>query len=93
MAGERFVCPKSMRACPGPGTCAGCRVHAALQSREGEELRKRLMLLWEGRPLQATSYRELMRELGLCEEDARELESQEQRQVDRELARFPKGIQ
>jgi len=91
MAG--FVCPKMLRACPGPGTCAGCRVHAALQSREGEELRKRLMLLWEGKPLRATEYRELMRELGVCEEDARELECQEQRMVDVEVARFPKGIQ
>lgn len=91
MAG--LVCPKMMRACPGPGTCAGCRVHAALQSREGEELRKQLMLLWEGKPLQATSYRELMRLLGVCEEDAREMECQEQCRMDQEVARFPKGIQ
>ena len=93
MAVERFVCPKSMRACPGPGTCPGCRVHAALQSRDGEELRKRLMLLWEGKPLQATSYRELMRLLGISEEEARELECQEQSLVDEEIARFPKSIQ
>lgn len=92
MAGERFVCPKMLRACTGPGTCAGCRVHAALQSREGEELRKRLMLLWEGKPLQATSYRELMRELGLSEEEARELECQEQVLVDEEVDRFPKSV-
>lgn len=93
MAVERFVCPKSMRACPGPGTCPGCRVHAALQSRDGEELRKRLMLLWEGKPLQATSYRELMRLLGISEDEARELECQEQCLMDEEVARFPKEIQ
>jgi hypothetical protein len=67
-------------------------VHAALQSRDGEELRKRLMLLWEGKPLQATSYRELMRLLGISEADAREMECQEQTLVDQEIARFPKGI-
>ena len=93
MTGERMVCPKMLKACPGPGTCPGCRVHAALQCREGEELRKRLMMLWEGKPMQATSYRELMRDLGLSEEDARDLESQEQRLVDVELARFPKSVQ
>lgn len=88
-----FVCPKMLRACPGPGTCAGCRVHAALQSLEGEELRKQLMLLWEGKPLQATSYRELMRLLGMSEEDAREMECREQCLMDHEIARFPKGVQ
>ena len=93
MAAERFVCPKMLRACPGPGTCPGCRVHAALLNRDGEELRKRLMVLWEGKPMRATSYRELMRDLGLCEEEARELECQEQNLVDQEIARFPKGIQ
>ncbi len=93
MTAERIVCPKSMRGCPGPGTCAGCRVHAALQNREGEDLRKRLMVLWEGKPLQATGYRELMRDLGISEEEARELECQEQSLVDQEVSRFPKGIQ
>ena len=93
MAAQRIVCPKMMRACPGPGTCTGCRVHAALQSREGDELRKRLRMLWEGKPLQATSYRELMRLLGVSEEEARDLECQEQCQMDQEIARFPKGIQ
>jgi hypothetical protein len=68
-------------------------VHAALQSRDGEELRKRLMLLWEGKPLQATSYRELMRLLGISEDEARELECQEQCLMDEEVARFPKEIQ
>ncbi|HEX3985904.1 MAG TPA: hypothetical protein VHX13_04765 [Acidobacteriaceae bacterium] len=68
-------------------------MHAALQSRDGEELRKRLMLLWEGKPLQATSYRELMHLLGISEEEARELECQEQTLVDEEIARFPKSIQ
>jgi hypothetical protein len=93
MGAERFVCPKSLRDCPGPGTCPGCRVHAALQSRDGEAMRKKLMVLWEGKPMQATSYRELMRELGLGEDEARELEHQEQVLVDQEVARFPKTIQ
>jgi hypothetical protein len=93
MVARRFACPKTMRACPGPGTCPGCRVHAALQSRDGEELRKRLMVLWEGKPLRATSYRELMRLLGVSETEARELEFQEQLLVDEEVARFPKQVQ
>jgi hypothetical protein len=91
MAG--LVCPKMLRACPGPGTCAGCQVHAAVLSRDSEELRKQVMLLWEGKPLQATSYRELMRLLGLSEDEAREMECQEQCRMDQEVARFPKGIQ
>ena len=90
---ERMVCPKSLQNCPGPGTCPGCRVHAALQSRDGEAIRKKLMVLWEGKPMQATSYRELMRELGLGEEEARELEHQEQLLVDQHVARFPKSVQ
>jgi hypothetical protein len=90
---QRFVCPKSLRGCPGPGTCPGCRVHAALQSRDGEAIRQKLMVLWEGKPMQATSYRELMRELGLSEGEAREMECQEQLLMDEEVARFPKGIQ
>lgn len=93
MATQQFVCPKTLHACPGPGTCPGCRVHAALQSRDGEAFRKRLMVLWEGKPMQATSYRELMRDLGLSEDEAREMECQEQLLVDQELARFPKVIQ
>lgn len=93
MRAERFVCPKSLRGCPGPGTCPGCRVHAALQSRDGEAMRKKLMLLWEGKPLQATAYWELMRELGISEDEARDLEFQEQLLVDEEVARFPKVIQ
>lgn len=93
MAAERFVCPKSLRGCPEPGTCSGCRVHAALQSRDGEAIRKRLMVLWEGKPMTATSYRELMRELGIGEAEARELEHQEQMLVDEEVARFPKRVQ
>jgi len=93
MPAEPFVCPKSLRSCPGPGTCAGCRVHVALQSRDGEAIRQKLMLLWEGKPMQATSYRELMRELGISEEEARDLECQEQLLVDEEVARFPKVIQ
>jgi len=93
MAARGFVCPKMLKDCPGPGTCAGCRVHAALQSRDGDEVRKKLMLLWEGQPLHATSYRELMRMLGVSEDEARELEGQEQSLMDQEVARFPKGIQ
>ena len=93
MDAQRVVCPKSMRACPAPGTCPGCLVHAALQRRESGELRKELMVLWEGEPLRATSWQELMRCLGLSESDAREMECQEQCLVDREIARFPKSIQ
>lgn len=68
-------------------------MHAALQSRDGEAIRQKLMVLWEGKPMQATPYRELMRELGLSEDEAREMECQEQLLVDEEVARFPKGIQ
>ncbi|MGA8108683.1 MAG: hypothetical protein WB974_04570 [Acidobacteriaceae bacterium] len=56
-------------------------------------MRQKLMVLWEGKPMQATSYRELMRELGLSEDEAREMECQEQLLVDEEVARFPKEIQ
>jgi hypothetical protein len=51
------------------------------------------MVLWEGKPMQATSYRELMRDLGLSEDEAREMECQEQALVDEEVGRFPKAIQ
>lgn len=88
----QMICPKSLGACSGPGTCPGCRLHAALQSRDGEEFRKKLMLLWEGRPVKATSFRELMRTLNLSEAEARELECQEQIIVDQEVARFPKSV-
>jgi len=50
------------------------------------------MLLWEGKAVKATSFRELMRALSLSETEARELESQEQIIVDQEVARFPKSI-
>jgi len=92
LTGPRMICPKSLRACSGPGTCPGCRLHAALQSRDGAEIRKKLMLLWEGKAVKATSFRELMRALSLSETEARELESQEQIIVDQEVARFPKSI-
>jgi hypothetical protein len=81
-----------MRACSGPGTCPGCLLHAALQSRDGDEIRKKLMLLWEGRPVKATSYQELMRALNISEAEARELEYQEQIIVDQEVARFPRSV-
>ena len=93
MLQQRILCPKSMRACRGPGTCPGCQVHAALQTRDGEQLRQKLMLLWQGEPLKATSYEELMRALGLSETEARELECQEQCVVDKEVARFSKTVQ
>lgn len=86
-------CPKTLRSCPGPGTCPGCRVHAALQGLDADEVRKKLMLLWEGQPMKATDWRQLMRDLGICEEEARDLESQQQVIVDQEIARFPKIIQ
>ena len=85
-------CPKSLRACSGPGTCPGCRLHMALQSRDGEGLRKKLLILWEGRPVKATSFRELMGALNLSEAEARELECREQILLDQEVARFPKSI-
>lgn len=90
---QNLRCPKTLRSCPGPGTCPGCLVHAALQSRDAEEIRKKLMLLWEGKPIKATDWQQLMSELGLSESDARELECQEQCILDREVARFPKSIQ
>lgn len=93
MPASTVRCPKSMRACPGAGSCPGCRLHEALQSRDGEELRRRLMLLWEGKPLKATSHQELMQLLGVSESEALELEHQEQVVVDEEIARFPKSIQ
>lgn len=93
MSSQRIVCPKSTRACPRPGTCPGCLVHAAMQGRDPEEMRQKLMLLWEGQPLKATSYQELMRALQISECEARELECQEQILVDQEIARFPKIIQ
>ncbi|HLJ79044.1 MAG TPA: hypothetical protein VKT75_16605 [Acidobacteriaceae bacterium] len=86
-------CPKTLRSCPGPGTCPGCKVHAALQGLDAEEVRKKLMLLWEGQPMKATDWRQLMRDLGISEEEARELECQQQCIVDQEIARFPKAIQ
>lgn len=93
MPDNELRCPKSMRNCPGPGTCPGCRLHAALQGRNGEELRRRLMFLWNGRPIHATAYQEIMQLLNLSEFEARELEHQEQLLVDAEIARFPKSIQ
>ncbi len=92
MIKPRMICPKSMHACKGPGTCLGCVLHAALQSRDGEEIREKLMLLWEGRPVKATSFRELMRALNIPEAEARELECQEQVIVDQEVDRFPKSV-
>jgi len=50
------------------------------------------MLLWEGRPVKASSFRELMGALNLSEAEARELECREQIIVDQEVARFPKSI-
>jgi hypothetical protein len=93
MSLQRIVCPKSMRACPGPGTCPGCLVHAALQRQDPEELREKLMLLWEGQPVKATSFEEFLRALPICEAEARELECREQMLVDQQVARFPKMIQ
>lgn len=93
MSSQRVVCPKSMRACPGPGTCPGCLVHAALEGRNPEELRQKLMLLWEGQPMKGTSYQEFMRTLGISESEAREMECHEQCLVDQEVGRFPKTIQ
>lgn len=51
------------------------------------------MFLWNGRPIHATAYQEIMQLLNLSEFEARELEHQEQLLVDAEIARFPKSIQ
>ncbi|HKO14427.1 MAG TPA: hypothetical protein VJV22_20830 [Acidobacteriaceae bacterium] len=51
------------------------------------------MLIWEGKPIKATDWQQLMHDLGISESDARELECQEQCILDREVARFPKAIQ
>ncbi len=90
---DRLVCPKSMHACPGPGTCPGCRIHEALRSRDSDKIRQELMVLWEGKPVRATSYEDLMKMLKISEAEARELECQEQCIVDQEIARFPKTVQ
>jgi len=50
------------------------------------------MILWEDRPVKATSFRELMGALNLSEAEARDLECQEQIIPDQEVARFPKSI-
>jgi hypothetical protein len=63
-----------------------------MQSRDAEEVRMKLMLLWEGKPVKATPYRELMRVLDISEVEARELECPEQIIVDKEVARFPRSI-
>lgn len=86
-------CPKTMRSCRAPGTCAGCKVHAALQGLDAEEVRRKLLLLWDGQPVKATDWRQLMRDLGVCEAEARDLECQQQVIVDQEIARFTKTIQ
>ena len=87
------MCPKMMRACPGPGSCKGCQLHAAIQSRDMNQLREELKVLWQGEPVKATSYAEFMRSLGLSEAEARELERQEQLLMDQEIARYPKVVQ
>lgn len=88
----RVSCPKSMRSCSAPGTCPGCRLMAALDRRDGERNRNKLMLLWEGKPMKATSYQELMCTLNISEAEARALEYQEQIILDQEVARFPKSV-
>jgi hypothetical protein len=92
MSPGRLNCPKSIRDCAGPGDCPGCRVQAAIHNCDAERIRMKLMLLWEGKPIKATPYRELMRTLDISEAEARELECQEQVIVDQEVARFPKSI-
>lgn len=93
MAGNEISCPKMMRACPGPGSCKGCQIHAAIQSRDFAKLREELKVLWAGQRVKATSYVEFMQSLGMSEAEAREMERQEQLLVDQEIARYPKSVQ